>query len=146
MAGGYSWKEELPDVPEEFAYLNQFDNVSITSARGEKDKWYVRFDRWEMGSKAREEYLDSKAKERLDLYLLAEPLVDCDNNYFGDFCDKTDYRWWKSMRMNDGSCVLGNIFMKYLFPGGYAIIFIEGQVAKNEKTMGIETGFKKPAR
>lgn len=89
VAGSYSWKVELPDVPEEFAYLNQFDNVSISSVRGEKDKWYVRFDSREMGSKAREEYLDSKAKERLELYLIAEPLVDCDNNYFGDFCDKT---------------------------------------------------------
>lgn len=89
VAGSYSWNVELPDVPEEFSFLNQFDSVSISSVRGEKDKWYVRFDRWEMGSKAREEYLDSRAKERLELYLIAEPLVDCDNNYFGDFSDKT---------------------------------------------------------
>ena len=50
------------------------------------------------------------------------------------------------MRMNDDSCALGNIFMKYLFPVGYAIMFTEGQAEKNEETVGIETGFKKPAR
>lgn len=38
---------------------------------------------------AKKEYYDSKAKERLELYLIAESLVDCDNNYFGEFCDKT---------------------------------------------------------
>ena len=39
------------------------------------------------------EDLDGKAKERLELYLLAQPLVECINNYLGDFFDKTLQEW-----------------------------------------------------
>ena len=88
MSGGYSWNVELPDVPDEFAYLNLYDYVEICSVKGEKDKWRASFGDWKNLNEPRDEYLDSKAKERLELYLMAEPLVECENNFFGEFRDK----------------------------------------------------------
>lgn len=88
MSAGYSWNAELPDVPEEFAYLNMYNHVEIFSVKGEKDKWRASFDDWKDIKEVRDENFDSKAKERLELYLMAEPLVECENNYFGEFRDK----------------------------------------------------------
>jgi Predicted site-specific integrase-resolvase len=88
MSASYSWNEELPDVPEEFAYLNMYNHVEIFSVKGEKDKWRASFDDWKHIKEDRDEYFDSKVKERLELYLMAEPLVECENNYFGEFRDK----------------------------------------------------------
>lgn len=41
---------------------------------------------------------------------------------------------------------MGNIFMKYIFLRGRAIMFTEGQATENEKMLGIKTGLKKSTR
>ena len=86
-SGSYSWSADLPDVPEEFALLNHYRSASISSIRGLRDCWNVILSREDTG---KEEMLklDGKAKERLELYLIGEPLVVCDNNCLGDYLEK----------------------------------------------------------
>ena len=97
--GTYSWSMELPDVPEEFAFLNEYCAASVSSVRGERDQWEVLLSK-------RDSYeektlpLDSGAKERLEIYLLGEPLVECLNNCLGDFLTKSSQDW-ADMRRKD---------------------------------------------
>ncbi len=85
--GTYSWNTELPDVPEEFAFLNRYRLASVSSVRGERDRWEVYLSDGEMEEETLP--LDGKTKERLELYLLAEPLVECQNNCLGEFLTKS---------------------------------------------------------
>ena len=89
--GDYAWKTELPDVPEEFACLKDYRACSISSVRGVNRQWSAALSREEGEQKLLT--LDSGAKERLELYLIAHPLVECVNNYLGDFLDKTLQEW-----------------------------------------------------
>ncbi len=90
--GSYAWSTELPDVPEEFACLNEYRAASVSSVHGKKDRWNVFLSE---GENAEEKTLslDGKAKERLELYLIGEPLVECVNNFLGDFLEKTLREW-----------------------------------------------------
>ena len=92
--GNYLWHQELPDVPEEFSCLNAYRQIALSSVKGKKDLWHVNLsDGVKEDAETASFDLDGKAKERLELYLLAQPLVECINNYLGDFFDKTLQEW-----------------------------------------------------
>ncbi len=91
--GSYSWDQELPDPPEGFEELNEYDHASISSVRGQKDLFQVCFTRWDGEGETDDSWykvISRKAKEQLELYLISEPLVECINNYYGEFIEKPD--------------------------------------------------------
>ncbi len=92
VEGGYSWTQELPDLPEGFEELNAYNHVSISSVRGQKDLYQVCFSLWKDDEETENtcyKVIGRKAKEQLELYLIAEPMVECINNYYGEFFDRT---------------------------------------------------------
>ena len=90
--GTYAWSMELPDVPDEFRFLNDYCAASVSSIHGERGQWEVLLSKKDT-DQTMTLPLDTGAKERLELYLLAEPLVECMNNCLGLFLTKSPEDW-----------------------------------------------------
>ena len=79
-SGNYSWKMDLPDPPVEVPNINSADSISIFQnlITGE---WTARLECMNKKGQEMTIVLDSKTKEKLELYLISHPLVECNNTY-----------------------------------------------------------------
>ncbi|MBE6105272.1 helix-turn-helix domain-containing protein [Anaerovibrio lipolyticus] len=77
----YEWKEKLSNVPEEVAYINDYEHVIIS---GNKGKWHIILGKEDevLGNKTVK--LTIKEKEKIELFLISNPLVSCSSNYCGE--------------------------------------------------------------
>ena len=83
--GTYSWSIELPDPPAEIPDINDFDEISTHPSK-EKGEWYAMLHAKNGQSSGRA--MTSKMKEKLELYLISQPLVECVNNFIGEVNQK----------------------------------------------------------
>ena len=79
-SGNYSWKMDIPDPPAEVPNINDADSISIFQnlITGE---WTAKLQCINKKGQERDIVLDSKSKEKLELYLISHPLVECDSNF-----------------------------------------------------------------
>ncbi len=91
-SGTYSWKIELPDPPAEIPDINYADTIDIYKNKNTGTWTAVLTHRDKEGSSKRLS-LDNKTKEKLELYLISHPLVECLNNYIGDVSQKDGSRY-----------------------------------------------------
>ena len=79
-AGQYFWKSDLPDPPVELPNINDGDSLYI-SKNIHTGGWSVMLQCLDKVGEDTEIELSSKEKEKLELYLIGHPMVECLNNY-----------------------------------------------------------------
>lgn len=79
IAAEYHWKTDLPDPPLELPEINEGDSVLITK-NTRTGKWTVTLDCMDKKGPSKVFTLDNKDKEKLELFLISNPLVECGNN------------------------------------------------------------------
>lgn len=79
--GDYKWNEKLSNYPTEFPDINNYTNAIIS---GHKGKWQVIFGNENDDVLRNSIPLTVKEKEKLELYLISNPMVTCNNNYYGE--------------------------------------------------------------
>lgn len=80
--GHYEWSTEIPDPPEEIPNINDFSDLNIFPAK-EAGIWEVMLHSALKGETSGLA-MTTKMKEKLELYLIAHPLVECVNNHIGE--------------------------------------------------------------
>ena len=76
----YEWEDELPDLPEEFKFLNNYKHASITQDARNKNLFHISCWIEEYGEKGTYEVeMSSKEKEKFELMLISNPLVEGPN-------------------------------------------------------------------
>lgn len=68
----YKWDEFLTGFPEEYAFINDFDRISIKQDDDQKDRFSVEFSNKDETKKLQ---LDQKEKEKFELLLISNPFV-----------------------------------------------------------------------
>ena len=88
--GNYVRKEYLTDLPEEYAFFNDFDTVSIFQNKENKDLFDLDFDKGfdtskvpeeEWGKYHKEMQMNLKEREKFELYLISSPFVESSDTY-----------------------------------------------------------------
>lgn len=77
----YSWKEKLSQIPDGYPDINEYAHATIS---GYGNKWQVIFGREGEAIGDKTIRLTVKEKEKLELYMIANPLILCSNNYCGE--------------------------------------------------------------
>lgn len=91
----YSWDSEIPCEPEGIPDINQYDSIYIQSSK-ETGKWDVTLEQfWVHDGKRKTIVMTGKEKEKLELFLISQPMVECPNNYIGE----VHYKHPKKMRL-----------------------------------------------
>ncbi len=85
--GLYYWKTDIPDPPEEIPDINIGDSIHITK-NNHTGEWTASVECLYKKGKEKKYVLTNKAKEKLELYLISHPLVECSNNAILDFSQK----------------------------------------------------------
>ncbi len=80
LGGHYLWKTDLPDPPSEVPDINDADSLSIFRNL-HTGEWTASLECIYKKGMERTIVLDNKEKEKLELYLISHPLVECYNNY-----------------------------------------------------------------
>ena len=85
-SGHYMRKEYLTDLPEEYAFFNEYDYVDINQNKEHKDMYDLCFskdfdirdypDESKWGQFFKEMQIDRKEREKFELYLIASPFVE----------------------------------------------------------------------
>ena len=84
----YYWENEIPDPPEELPDINSYDNVVIYLNQ-QKKVWAAKLScERQNGIDEKEIELDIKQKEKLELYLIAHPMIFFRRNYLGEYFSK----------------------------------------------------------
>ena len=83
----YYWKVDFPDPPLELPDINDGDSVFI-SRNTKTGKWTVTLDCIDKKGPRKVFTLDNKDKEKLELFLISHPLVECDNNHLCEIRQK----------------------------------------------------------
>ncbi len=78
--GRYEWEDELPDLPAEYSFLNNYTHASITQDAGDRNLfhiccWIEEYDEEE----SYEVEMSSKEKEKFELMLISNPLIEGPN-------------------------------------------------------------------
>lgn len=98
--GQYSWQTPLTDLPEEFSYLNEYDIISFEQDAEDKNKYKVTL---MSGSKPyRHIILSQKERERLELYLISNPMVQYGGTFGGDGGSTENYQCIGSVGRHSG--------------------------------------------
>ena len=88
--GHYEWHTDLPDPPEGIPEINEYDSLYLYQSR-KNGEWHAKLECMDKDSEIREYALNPKTKEKLELYLISHPLVECINNYYGEIRQKRTY-------------------------------------------------------
>lgn len=83
----YYWKTDLPNPPEEIPDINEVDSL-YTYKNLHTGEWTAKLMCMNKKGTDREVVLDLKAKEKLELYLISHPLVECLNNHIAEVSQK----------------------------------------------------------
>lgn len=83
----YYWKADFPDPPLELPEINEGDSVDI-SKNTHTGKWTVTLDCLRKKGPSKAFTLDNKDKEKLELFLISHPLVECGNSYLCEINQK----------------------------------------------------------
>ena len=75
----YYWKSDLPNPPTEIPDINDGDSVHI-SKKSDTGEWSIKLSCFKKSGPNKEFVLDNKAKEKLELYLISHPLIECLKN------------------------------------------------------------------
>ena len=89
-SGHYEWHTELPDPPEDIPVFNDYDSLYLYQSTKTGD-WFAKLECINKTAEIREYALNQKLKEKLELYLIGHPLVECINNYIGEIRQKRHY-------------------------------------------------------
>lgn len=74
--GQYEWSEKLTDVPEEFSFLSHCDLITLEQSKKDKTLYIASFtSKEDDGNHHMVCELDVKERERLELYLISNPLI-----------------------------------------------------------------------
>ena len=84
--GHYEWSSEIPDPPEEIPNINDFDDLNIYPAK-ETGIWTVMLHNAIKGENSGLA-MTTKMKEKLEVFLISHPLVECVNNFIGEVHQK----------------------------------------------------------
>lgn len=79
--GHYIWDGYLPDAPDVIPDINMFDEVSIQPGKAAGEWCAMLHDKKNQRSGRA---MTTKMKEKLELYLISQPEVQCINNYLGE--------------------------------------------------------------
>lgn len=79
--GHYTWDSYLPDAPDILPDINDFDEVSIQPGKAAGEWCAMLHDKKHQNSGRA---MTTKMKEKLELYLISQPEVECINNYLGE--------------------------------------------------------------
>lgn len=79
--GHYTWDGYLPDAPDVIPDINMFDEVSIQPGKATGEWCAMLHDKKHQNSGRA---MTTKMKEKLELYLISQPEVECINNYLGE--------------------------------------------------------------
>lgn len=87
--GMYYWRDELPDLPENLSFMNDYKLVHISPST-ETGMWSVFFMHEYMEDVNGRKFIrmDNKQKEKFELYLIAHPLVKCSDNFIEEVYQK----------------------------------------------------------
>ncbi len=90
-AGHYRWSADITDPLEEIFDMNNFDNIHIMALEG-ADEWCIGLSCYEEERESSNRFVTGKIKEKIELYLLAHPLIECVNNALGEIHQKNYYK------------------------------------------------------
>lgn len=79
----FHWEEQLDDVPEEYAFLKKYNWLSIDQSMKDKNKYRVRASGGK--KKAFETIMETKEREKFELFLISNPFVKAVSESFGSF-------------------------------------------------------------
>lgn len=74
-AASYRWTEELEDLPEEYAFLNQFDLVMFTQSVTDKTIFNIAFCNIESALASKTIECDAKQREKIEMFMIAHPQI-----------------------------------------------------------------------
>lgn len=94
----YYWKVDLPNPPEEIPNINDADSL-YTYKNLHTGEWTAKLICMHKKGTDQEIVLDLKAKEKLELYLISHPLVECLNNHIIEVRQKKGSEF-EMMRLN----------------------------------------------
>ena len=98
QGGTYRWRSELPDPPIELPDINDGDLVYIFK-NVHTGAWTARIECFDKKGNEKEVVLGNKEKEKLELYLISHPLVECLNNHICEARQKHG-SWYEMMRLD----------------------------------------------
>lgn len=81
--GHYVWDEEIPNPPEEIPDINDFNSLSIQPSK-ETGVWVAMLNSYDKQGESDGRAMTGKMKEKLEVYLISHPLVECINNFLGE--------------------------------------------------------------
>ena len=81
--GTFHWDDNLSDVPEEYSFLKNYSWVSID--QGVKDRNQYRVVCRGNNTKSLEMIMETKEREKFELYLISNPLIKATEEHFGSF-------------------------------------------------------------
>lgn len=80
-SASYRWTEELEDLPEEYAFLNQFDLVMFTQSEEDKSIFEIAFCNMKRGLASKSIECDAKQREKIEMFMIAHPQISYIPNF-----------------------------------------------------------------
>lgn len=84
MPASYQWDPSLVNEDSEYPFMKEFDTAMFFAPQRDKI-WRVSLSCHLKEDGIRMLELDSSAKEKLELYFISDPVVECTSNYIGEF-------------------------------------------------------------